>query len=152
MADVIGVMKGVASCFGNGATDTVNTKAIGNVVNNAVQVSTNAGGTDALSKIGICAGMTLAAWKIGAEAYSLYISKDDSPHIEKFTRADCGGLSAMPPKIEGCFRKYVRDAIYRSAQKMPWELTTGFYDRFHQCFEPGQEFSCNFWGEDLFNH
>src|SRR5271170_7807890 len=106
-------------------------QATGNqlTVNNQV-----ASGTDTLSKVGAGIGIAYVAFKVSTEIYDRYIAKDDAPLIGKFTDIDCGGLSKMPSKIEGCYKKYLQGAIHRISQKAPWETTKGFYDRFHQCF------------------
>ena len=98
------------------------------------------------------AAVVVAAWEIGSKIYDRYMSKDDSALMDKFGRYDCGGLAKMPVKIEGCFRRYVRDAIHRLSKTAPWETTKAFYDRFHECFDARATYDCSWWGEDVFNY
>lgn len=111
-----------------------------------------ASGTDTLSKVGAGIGIAYIAFQVSTELYDRYIAKDDAPLIGKFTDIDCGGLSKMPSKIEGCYKKYLQGAIHRISQKAPWATTQGFYDRFHQCFSGRPVHSCSSWGEDVFNY
>lgn len=73
--------------------------------------------------------------------YNFYDSKDDSRLLLKIMQDDCGGLSKMTSKIEGCYREYIVDAFHRyrgALEKM-------YFDRVQECFSKRPELECPIW-------
>ena len=143
------VAGGLKTLLSSGATNTATATATGNVVNNAFNVA--AGGSAMLSKIQTVTLPIFAAgtaYWLAAEVYKTYDSKDDYKLLFKLGSEDCGGLSKMPPEIEGCYKQYVGKAIHRTMSSPNYK---GLYDRFLECFSNRPEQSCGWWGENVFS-
>ena len=65
---------------------------------------------------------------------------DDNRLVQKLSEDDCGGLSKMPKNIEGCFRKYVWEAIDHKHRS---DSYLRFVERFVQCFANRPELPCS---------
>jgi hypothetical protein len=65
---------------------------------------------------------------------------DDDRLLKKLGESDCGGLSRMTQNVEGCFRKYVWDAIdhWHSSDDYLWLV-----ERFTKCFGDRPELPCD---------
>lgn len=69
-------------------------------------------------------------------------SVDDHRLLTKLDMEDCGGISKMSKNVEGCFRKYVGDAICRQTSSPNY---SALEHRFSECFANRPELSCGDW-------
>jgi hypothetical protein len=92
-------------------------------------------------------GTAYFSYQIGDKTYKIYIGKDDAELIERLTRSDCA-LTKMTPRVEGCYKKYLRDALFRLAEKNG-DTASVFYQKFQSCFANRTEYPCSFWGVNV---
>lgn len=86
--------------------------------------------------------VVLVAAKIAEDLSARFASRHDDELIANLMSADCGGLSKMTEAVEGCFRKYVRNAICRSTESLSY---IPLRYRFQECFSNRQMHSCSDW-------
>ena len=132
-----------------GSGPTGHATAYGNTDKNTFAPTISAGG-NAASKLATASQTVLAAaavYWIAVNTYDMYDKKDDHRLLLKLGAEGCGGLSQMPPNIEGCYRQYVSKAIHRSIATSNY---VPLYNRFQECFGGRKELLCSWWGENVF--